>query len=234
MPKASIASRLERARTALSAIETDETLRQRLAAVGYDAAAFTAGRALYSAAVNARTATHGAHGDQLGATTTLMEQQHAVEQRVSALTQMVRTVFAGDTATLEALGLRQGSRATPDVVGAGDGDTPSAPTRRPGRSLGALLDRARTLYDGALAAPDVLAPLATVGYPEARLRAERAAVAALEQADTVQEGEKADAKAQTAEQTATLEALEAWVARLRGVSKVALQDAPHLLEKMGF
>lgn len=236
MPKESIASQLERARRMLSVIESDAALRTRLATLGYNEAELATGQQLYETVLAARTASHSAHGDQLGATGSVDELRERVENQVSALTQMARTIFAGNDEVLETLGLRLGARATPEAGATGetsDTTTTTVTRRQKTRTQAALLDRARTLYDAALQTPDLLAALTTVGYSKTRLESERAEVAALEQADATQEGAKADAKASTASQSSALEALNDWLARLRGVARAGLRDRPDFLDKLG-
>jgi len=72
-----------------------------------------------------------------------------------------------------------------------------------------------------------------VGYPQTRLTAELADLQSLEEADTKQESEKAEAKGATAAQAVALTDLTAWVSRFSGIVVPALKDRPDLLAKMG-
>ena len=209
-----IANKLERARLILSAAQGDPELAARLAQVGYDAAALQAGQALYEASGGARTAAHAAHGDQLGATETVETLRRRVEANHTTLAQIARTAFAGDADALATLGLAQAAG-------------------RRSRSQATFLDRARVLYDAALADPALQAALAQVGYPASRLQAERADVRALEAADVTQEQRKAEAKARVAAQRAALAQLDDWLARFTGLAVPALRDRPDLLGQLG-
>lgn len=250
MGRQTYAEQLERARRIISVATTDTELQARLATIGYDDAALAQGQSLYAAATNARTTTHAAHGEQLGATSELLTLRKKVEDQVSALSQIARTVFAANADALETLGLRLGERATPqttapqtppapptdqpvDVVALGDASASLPLSRQRSRSQAAVLDRARTLYDGALADPTIMAELRRVGYDQERLETERANVAALEASDIAQEGHKASAKATTASQREALEGLNHWVARFRGIARPALRDRTDLLDKLG-
>ena len=226
MPRKTIAEQLDRARLILTAINENADLRARLAGLGYDAAALAVGQATYNAAVAARQGSHNAHGVQLGSTLSVETTRATVERQVSALSQTARTLFTGNPEALEKLGLRMGERATPEASGEGS-------PRRPSDSLAALLDRARTLYNGALGDPVILAALEPVGYLQARLEDERTLVEGLELTDAAQESNKTSAQARTATQRETLERLNDWLTRLRGIAKPALRDRPDWLKQLG-
>lgn len=102
-----------------------------------------------------------------------------------------------------------------------------------GISQAAFFDRARILYNNALNDPAIAAELVTVGYPQTRLTAELTDLQSLEDADTKQEIEKAEAKGSAAAQKAALTELKAWVSRFTGIVVPALKDRPDLLAKMG-
>ena len=220
----SIASQLERARLILAVASADPELAARLVPLGYDAAAIQAGQTLYEASGGQRAAVYAAHGDQLGATEAVETRRRRVEANTNTLAQIARTVFTGNVAALETLGMRRGRRA----------GAPAAPrTPRRNQSQAAFLDRARVLYDAALADPALVAELQQVGYPQSRLQSERAEVAALEAADVAQEQRKAEARAHAVAQQAALAQLNAWVTRFIGIVGPALRDRPDLLRQMG-
>lgn len=243
MTKQAVAHQLDHARRILSVAATDEDTQAQLATVGYDAAAIAQGQALYDAAIAARTARHAARGDQRGATADAETLRKQVQDQVSALTQIARAVFSGNRAALETLGLRTGERiaapAVPVFVSGVEAAATATVTIAPPRprrrdySQAALLDRARTVYDAALADATLLAELERVGYPRQRLERERADITALEARDTTQERSKATAKARTAEQEAALNALNAWIARFSKIVRAALRNRPDVLDKLG-
>lgn len=242
MARQTFAEQVERARRIVSIAAADAELQARLAQVGYDDDALKQAQTLYNGVLNARTSTHAAHGEQLGATGGVAALREQVQAQVSALTQIARTVFAGNADALEALGLRLGERATPQTTPAPRADefvvladVPTEPPRprQRSRSQAALLDRARTLYNGALANAAIMAELKRVGYTRERLEGERADVAAWEAQDIAQEGRKATAKATTAQQREALDALNNWLSRFRGIVRPALRDRPDLLDKLG-
>jgi len=114
-----------------------------------------------------------------------------------------------------------------------DGGPTKTPAPRLSQAQAAFFDRARVLYSNALKTPEIAAELATVGYPQTRLTEELNDLTALEDADTKQEAEKAEAKASTAAQKAALTELNAWVSRFSNIVIPALKDRPDFLAKMG-
>ena len=234
--KNSIADQLENARRIVSgARDADQELANRLAQVGYDAAALSAGRALYEAADEALTATRSERGDQSGATATVTALRKKVEGQYKALEQIATTVFKGNPDATKSLGLGEGQKARPRKAAttAEDGTPIEPPASRLSNAQAAFFVRARILYGNALKDQDIAAELVKVGYPQTRLEAEFGDLTALEDADTKQESEKAEAKGSVAAQKAALTQINDWISRFSGIVVPALKDRPELLDKMG-
>lgn len=234
--KNSIADQLEEARRVLDgARDGGPELAARLAQVGYDAAALSAGRTLYEASGGAVTAAFSERGDQFGATTTVIALRKKVEGQYKTLEQIATTVFKDNPDATKSLGLGDGQKARPRKAAttAEDGTPIEPPTSRLSNAQAAFFVRARILYGNALKDQDIAAELAKVGYPQTRLEAEFGDLTALEAADTKQESEKAEAKGSTAAQKAALTQLNDWISRFSGIVVPALKDRPELLGKMG-
>lgn len=235
------ASKLDRARMVFDAIEQRPQLQERLSAIGYDATAIQAGRALYTAATIARTGQRGAHAHQLASTATVRHLRGQARRNYNDLASIARYVFVGQVDVLETLGLRQERRSlvtqSTSATSADESATTASDklvrTTRRSYSQAELLDRARLLYTNALEKPMILAELTQVGYTAERLESEQQVIAALEHADTAQEGAKADAVSTTAMQREALSSLNAWLVRFNVVVSVMLRDAPELLRSMG-
>ena len=205
-------------------------LKARLAAVSYDEAALTTGYDLYVAAGGQRITAYTEHGQQLGATIDLNLLRDKVEHQYSTLAQISKTVFEQEVDVLAALGLQRHKSTGPAS------DDPNAPAKKPARpsdAQAALVGRAKQLYGGIIAQPDLVTQLTPVGYPAERLQQELDDVTALENADVAQEREKGEAKGAKAQQKAALTALNDWVHRFTGIVVPALSDRPDLLAMLG-
>lgn len=105
--------------------------------------------------------------------------------------------------------------------------------RRAPSHFAGFLQYASTLYTAALTLPDIAPVLARSGYPATRLQAEQAQIAALSEADVVQEARKGDAQQATDDQDQAMNTLRALVHDLSGTARIALHDTPQKLEKLG-
>jgi hypothetical protein len=91
---------------------------------------------------------------------------------------------------------------------------------------------AYVLFDNA-ALPELAPALAERGYTAEFLAAERAKIAAFDQANQVQEAAKGAAKGGAADQNTLLAQLHAGVMAYLDVAEIALRDRPDLQEKIG-
>ena len=211
--------------------EGSPELHSRLDQVGYTSPVMTGLGDLLARVQRLRGAALGEHGDQRGATRSLNLLRDKVEAQISALTQTAGTIFADNIDARTTLGLE-----TPHLSAqppTGDGTPPEPPQPRRDQSLAGLLDRGRNLYGNALKYPELLAQLTAVNYPASRLQTELDEVNALGKADAVQEREKGEATASTADQTAALAELKQWITRFRGIVVPALKDQPEWLTELG-
>ncbi|KAB8143390.1 hypothetical protein F8S13_10260 [Chloroflexia bacterium SDU3-3] len=227
MPQLTDITREGQSTKLFNTIAENPDLQHALEEAGYTSDVIAQGRALHDAHIAALNHANQAQGRRINATKALQDQMKAMKIQVSGLEKIVRSLFGKDAGVLRALDMRQyaafGTVKTPEEKA----------SRQPSKSQAAFLAHARSLYDGALARPDVLEKLATVGYPAARLASEREQVLALAQADAAQEVRKAEAKASTAALNAAERALDQWVSQLATVAKVHMRARPDLLDKLG-
>ncbi len=102
------------------------------------------------------------------------------------------------------------------------------------QALDAFLLYADTLFASALSAPQaVKEKLATRGYNDARLTAEKAKIAALHTANQRQEQARGAAQDLTPQQRKTLADLDDATMTYRKIARRALKPRPQLLEKLG-
>lgn len=229
MARRTIGAELDVAQRMIGVAQTDAEVGAALAQVGYDAAMLAQGAQLLAAAQAARTRKHSEHGDRLRATTERNALQATVRGNVGAASQIARALFP-DAETLATLGLARDRRERRAATASG-AEKPARPL--PDQSLAALLDRARLLYGAISADPALAAAFASVGHTAERLAAERALVAQLEAATAVQARQRAEARQAVVEQGVALEALQAWISRMRIIARVTLRDRPDLQAKLG-
>jgi hypothetical protein len=101
------------------------------------------------------------------------------------------------------------------------------------RSRAALLDAGRRFLDALDADATLAARLEASGLTPARRAGARSALATLAQAQVAGAGAKGDAEDATPDSHEALDALNAWVMQLRKLARIALEDSPQLLEKLG-
>jgi hypothetical protein len=182
-----------------------------VAAFGYSAEVLDEGRTLYQNAIDAVNAKEAAHGDQKQATDDMLKARGVAETAYQGLAKVARAVFIDDKASLTALELW--------------GIMP--------RATAAFFKRAYTLFDNALSVEGSKAALASYGYDEARVQSEREKIVVYDEANQAQEAAKGAAQQATQDQNKAMALMYDWYARYRKVAKVALQDKPQLLEKLG-
>jgi len=179
---------------------------------GYPEAKMQAGRALLEtarAAMPARAA--GARGQQ-SATKTKATMEEAARTAHAQLAAVARALLSDTPDRLVALGL------------AGQ-ETPAADD--------AFTAAAYTLFDGVTRNPDIKAVLAEASYTDAKLQAERAKIAAFEQADRAQKTKAGAAHRATGLRDDALNALEAWIGRYVKIARVALVGRRDLQDALG-
>lgn len=238
MGNQAISDKLEQMRLMLIAATTNEELKHRLARVGYDAHAMQEGLDLYAACIRARDAAHLSRLVKRDASEVVTTLSYKVDTQYRTLAHVSRTLWKEHPAMLSRLGVTQRRRtvaADMDVATGLDGETAGAARRsRPAsKSLATFLDRARTLYNAALADGKVCAALDEVGISIEQLQTERMMLQDLERSIVDQERFNSDAKERTVEQYVALNALTRWTTRLAGIAAAALVDRPDLLRYMG-
>jgi hypothetical protein len=200
-----IAEQLTAAQVALDNSLADAEIQALLASRSYTAEKLAEGQALLTAARAARSAEEAALGTQQVATEALAPLKAQAVGAYQTLAKIARAIAS--PGVLAGLGLK--------------GPMPL--------SVAGFLSAAGTLFDNAPTLPD----LAAYGYSTAQLAAERAKITAYADANAVQEAAKGAARQAAREQAAALQALHEWMARFIKIARVALQDKPQLLEKLG-
>jgi len=204
-PKTTILDKLSAAQLTIDNSRTDEEIQSLVSAFGYSAERLTEGCELAERARAAVQAQILATGAQREATQAELEARKAAIDAYQSLAKVVRA-------------------ACPPAQRIGLGLGGNMPT-----STGRLLETAYALFDNAV----TLTSLASFGYTPEKLAAERARIAAYDEANRKQEAAKGAAQQATREQDTALQALNEWTAQYLKIAKVALREKPQLLEKLG-
>lgn len=207
----SIPERLNEAETALHNAQTDPTLRDALADLGYDEATLEEGKSLLEAAQEAQQTMTAEYSEQYDATETLQEVHERANDTYMRFVKIARVALKNQPGATEALKL----------------------SGRRKRTLTGWLEQARTFYDNALGDDDVLEALGEYNVTSEDLQEGRAQVQAVAEANSVQEQEKGDAQDATEARDAAVDALDEWMSDFFSIARVALDDQPQQLEKLG-
>ncbi len=186
-------------------------IREAMATVGYDEAAFQRGQALRDAFAAAVQARQSEFGEQITATEALRDAWDAFHsQTYMPHVTIARLVFDGG-GTIRRLGV--------------EGDRPDA--------FGAYLQEAHRFYQTVSGDPGLQGALAERGVDEAATAAALADLDQLEALDQSQEREKAEAQQATRARNDARRAFADWLADFQKFARVALADQPDLLEQLG-
>lgn len=211
MATASIDQQLAAAQLALSNARSDGDLSGPLAAFGYDAERLAAGWALYETAAATQQRQTQEYGEQYTASDALTTTWEAAQAEVSRYVKVARIALKAERGAAAKLAL----------------DGPRK------RSLAGWLAQARQFYANALADAGVLTALAQFGVTQEKLAAGQAQVAVVEGLAAAQKKETGEAQQATEKRDAALEALDMWMGDFVAIARVALEENPQWLEKMG-
>lgn len=210
-PRLSIDARLAAAQIAIDNALSDAALQTALARYGYNAARIKQGKELYTAVLELNHGQKVQRGEQFAATSARRDVLKQADATYTRLFKVARIAFRHDRNAAMALGL-DGARK---------------------QTLSGWIGQARQFYTNALASPSLLAKLGTFGITSEILEDGQAEVTAVEMANAHQKQERGAAQASTEARDAALRALEAWHTDFIAIAKIALEDQPQLLEKMG-
>ncbi len=211
MAYASIDKQLAAAQLALSNARSDGDLAGPLAAFGYDAERLATGWALYETAAAAQQRQSREYGEQYTASDAFTAAWEAAQAEVVRYVKIARIALKEERGAATKLAL--------------DG------TRK--RSLAGWLVQTRQFYVNAQADAAVMAALARFGVTQEKLAAGQAQVAVVEGLAAAQKKETGEAQQTTQERDAALEALDEWMGDFLAIARIALEENPQWLEKMG-
>lgn len=211
MPNQSIDARLLAAQVAIENALNDTEVQGYLSQYGYDDARLNEGKALYDSAQTMHQKQKAEYGDQFAATEAVQTALENANAEYMRLVKVARVALKGDRAAFQKLDLN-GKRKV---------------------SMSGWLRQARQFYTNALAAADIISKLGQFGITSERLQTGKELVDAVETANAAQEKEKGEAQQATLERDAALEKLDDWMSDFTAIARVALEEKPQLLEKLG-
>ena len=207
----SINERLTAAQVALDNVQADPVLQDALAAFGYDAERVREGQDLLAEARAAHGIVTVEYGDQFDATDAMKAAYETANTTYMRHLKVARVALQNGRGAAQKLQLNGRRKSTlPDWV-----------------------KQARSFYENALANGEVQAALGRFGITSEQLESGQAQIEAVAAANAVQEREKGEAQNATEKRDAAVDALDAWMSDFRTIARIALEDQPQQLEKLG-
>lgn len=207
----SINERLTAAQVALDNVQADAVLQEALASFGYQAERLQEGQDLLTEARTAHETVTVEYGDQYDATDAMKAAYETASTTYMRHLKVARVALQNGRGTAQKLHLDGRRKSTlPDWI-----------------------KQARSFYENALANGEVQAALGRFGITSEQLERGQAQVDAVAAANAVQEREKGEAQNATEKRDAAVDALDAWMSDFRTIARIALEDQPQQLEKLG-
>lgn len=189
----------------------DPELQSRAATVGYDADALQHGWDLYTDARQKHDQQKVEYGEQYFASQAEQKLTEAFHTIYIRHVKLARLAFGKDAAALRTLGLL-GKRS---------------------KSLHGLMDQGYQFYNNILANNELQSGIAKFGVSADDLTAAKAQLDALKDAATTQQKEMAEAQEATRLRDEAVDAIDEWYSTYKQAMRIACEDAPQLLEKLG-
>ncbi len=209
--KKSLAERLMAAQVAIDNALSDTEVKTFLAEFGYDDTRLNVGKTLLDTANQLQQKQQKEYGDQFEATGELKDIWEEADQQYMRFVKVARIALRDDHSLYQKLDLG-GTRKV---------------------SLAGWLAQAKQFYLNALGDATVLEKMATYGMTREKIEAGKALLDQTEAANAAQEKEKGEAQQATQERDKAIDELEAWLADFLAIARIALEDKPQLMEKLG-
>jgi hypothetical protein len=207
----SMDARLLAAQVAIDNSLNDAEVQTYLAAYGYDSTRLNQGKTLMAAAQQLHQKQTVEYGEQFAATTALQSAREQADAEYMRCVKVARVALKSNRAADQKLALNGKRKIT----------------------ISGWIVQAKQFYTNALADANLLAKLAEFCISQERLQAGQQLVAEVETANAAQEKEKGEAQQATLERDAAIEKLDDWIGDFTAIARVALEEKPQLLEKLG-
>ena len=206
-----IDSRLLAANIAIQNSLNDADIKDALALFGYDETRLNDGQSLYTTAVDKVQKQKKEYGEQYAATDALNSSMESANLEYMRHVKIARIAFKDNRAVFQALGL--------------NGDRK--------RSVSGWLSQVKQFYANAQADTAVQEGLNRFGITLEKLQAASQLVNQVETAYAVQNKEMGEAQQATLDRDNALDSLDEWLSDFFAIARIALEDRPQLLEKIG-
>lgn len=190
---------------------TDTEILGLLSEFGYDEAKVNAGKELYNSANEKFQQQKTEYGEQYAASKELQTKWDAANSIYMKHVKVARVALQNDYGAFLKLGL--------------GGDRK--------RSLSGWLVQTRQFYSNALGDAGIKTKLAGFGITEAKLQEGKNLTDEVEAANIAHKKERGEAQQATLDRDKALDILEDWLSDFIAISRIAFEDKPQLLEKMG-
>jgi hypothetical protein len=210
-PKNSLADRLLAAHVAITNATTDDEVKALIAVFGYDETRMTAGTSLLEAANQLQQVQQKEYGDQFQATDAFKTMWAQADADYMRFVKIARIALKEDHAAFQKLAL-SGIRKN---------------------SFSGWMAQAKQFYLNALDDPAVIAKMGEFGMTQEKLETGKSLLEQTEQANATQKKEKGEAQQATLNRDKAVDDLEAWLSDFIAITRIALEDKPQLLEKLG-
>ena len=210
-PKNSIADRLLAAQVAIDNAISDNDVKTFLAEYGYDETRLGEGKNLLDTANQLQQMQQKEYGDQYEATDALSLAHTNANKEYMKFVKIARVALKSDYAVIKKLDLG-GNRKT---------------------TFSGWMGQARQFYLNALADSTVLEKMAGYGITQTKLENGKTLLNQAEAANADQKKEKGEAQQATLERDKAIDNLEEWLSDFIVIARIALEEKPQLLEKLG-
>ncbi len=208
---ATFAEKLLSAQVTIDNAIADVEIKTLLADYGYDDVRLAAGKTLLDTTNQLQQIQQKEYGDQFEATNALNAVWSSAKSDYMRFIKISRIALRGELAISQKLYLN-GSRK---------------------ESLSGWIAQAKQFYLNALLDSTVITKLSYYGITEAKLEAGKALLEETEAKNASQEKEKGEAQQSTKERDKVADNLFEWLADLIVIARIALEEKPQLLEKLG-
>lgn len=189
----------------------DAEIKHALAAYGYTEETLNVGKKLYENATLLQNTRKKEYGEQIAATAELRDIRETAQQQYMKTIKIAR------------IALKESAKASKAIMLYG--------VRK--RSLSGWLEQAQAFYANLLSDGEFITSLSAYGYTQERLEREFALINQVIAKNLAQKKETGEAQEATAIRDKTLDDLAAWISDFKAVAKVALDENPQQLEKLG-
>jgi hypothetical protein len=211
MPRESIAVKLHNIENGILGVQNSAEIQVKMTAFGYTPEKIEQGIALLNNANRLTALQVGNYGDQYLATDEVDKRGMEGYAKYMVTVKVARVAF----------------KDRPDMLAKFKVTGPR------NRSLSGWINDARIMYVNILETPEALDRLAQYGYSDGRLAQELAEVNDVELLHSKRLAEKSEAQLTTVERDKAIDELCNWYSDFRAIARIALYDAPQLLEALG-